>query len=152
MTTAVWSYKHMTLGADRQCATWIDVGKVFPLRDGSYLAGAGYYDDILEVAKWLNEGGDEDEKPNIPGKDDDKDSDYILVEPDGTAYWLTSPYLRKVKITNEFYAVGSGSRAALGALYAGATVEEALSIAAKLDNYTGPVFNTVKIEKAPTKK
>lgn len=153
MTTAVWSYKHSTLGADGVCAEWIEVGKVFPVGDGSYLTGAGYYDDIVEVAHWLNNGAKEDSKPAIADRQDDpKDSDFIYVEKDGTAYWLTCPFLRKIKITNKFYAVGSGAGYALGALEAGATVEESLAIAAKYDPDTGSKYKTIKIEKATAKK
>ncbi len=150
MTTAVWSYKHGILGADCLCNSWVEVGKIFPLRDGSYLTGAGYYDDIVEVAKWLNDGAKEDSKPTLADRGDDaRDSDFIYVERDGTAYWLTCPFLRKVRITNQFYAIGSGAAYALGALAAGATVRQALAIAAQYDPDTGKKCRVVAIKKAP---
>lgn len=152
MTTAVWSYKHMTLGADRQCGGGLDVGKIFPVGENTYLTGAGYYDDIVEVAKWMSEGAKEEKKPDIAGRaEEGKDSDFLLVE-NGVAYWLTTPFLRKVEVTNEFIALGTGRRYALGALEAGATVEEALAIAAKYDEYTGTECNMTEIKKAPATK
>ena len=151
MTTAIWSYKHNTLGADNQCGGWVEVGKIFPLADGSYLTGAGFYDDIVEVAAWLAAGAKEEDKPSLGSRGDD-DSDFIYVGKDGTAYWLTCPFLRKVRIVNKYYAIGSGGAFALGALEAGATVEQALAIAAKYDPHTGKTNRTVEIKKAPTPK
>ena len=45
------------------------------------------------------------------------------------------------------YGVGSGSQIAIGALYAGASVEKALEIAANNDIYTSGPFQIVKQQK-----
>lgn len=154
MTTAVWSAKHGQLGADKLISGWLTGGKIFAVGHGAYLTGAGFYDDIVEVAKWLKEGGKEDNKPTLAERDDAaKDSDFILVESNGKAYWLTCPFLRKVEITDQYYAVGTGAVAAMAALEAGATVHRALAIAAKYDNETGTKTTVISIpEKKPVKK
>ena len=46
-----------------------------------------------------------------------------------------------------FYGVGSGSSYAVGALYAGATIEQALTIAAKNDAFTSAPFIYIEQEK-----
>jgi len=49
------------------------------------------------------------------------------------------------------YGVGNGAKYAIGALYAGATVQRALEIAAKNDLYTSGPFQVVKQTKRNTK-
>lgn len=149
MTTAVWSGKHGQLGADKQAGTWMTVGKIFPIEGQGYLTGAGYYDEIVEVARWLNAGSKEEDKPVVESTTGDCDTDFIFVDLKGNAFWFTSPYLRMVPIVEQYYAVGSGSLAALGALEAGATVRQALAIACKYDEATGSKYSIVDI---PTKE
>jgi hypothetical protein len=150
MTTALWSGKHGVLAADNHSGSWMNVGKVFELPEGCYLTGAGYMDDMFEVALWLKDGGKENKKPTLADRgEDNKDTDFIYVEADGTAYWLTSPWLRKVPILNTFYAIGTGDKLALAALEAGATPAMAMKIAAKYDPDTGPKATLVKF---PIKK
>lgn len=45
---------------------------------------------------------------------------------------------RGEKILDKFYAVGSGAKAALGALHMGASAEQAVRIACKIDPYSAP--------------
>lgn len=152
MTTALWSAKHRQLGADKLVDSWITAGKIFPLKSGGYVTGAGYYDDIVEVAKWMDEGSKEDNKPTLADRDEDaKDSDFIYVDKEGTPYWLTSPFLRMIPIQETFYAVGSGGLIALGALEAGATVARALQIAAKYDPATGTKHSIISFPQPPEK-
>jgi len=46
-------------------------------------------------------------------------------------------YCRGEEITEDFYAVGSGAKAALAAMHCGKTALEAVRIAARIDPYTG---------------
>lgn len=62
--------------------------------------------------------------------------DVLLLElsPKGLALW--NGWGIKMPISDAFYAIGSGSMAAMAALMAGANPEEAVKIAAELDENT----------------
>jgi len=60
VTTVAWDGK--TLAADRRMAGYMTTCKIFPI-PGGYVAGAGTMDQLVEVAAWLQEGGD---KPRLP--------------------------------------------------------------------------------------
>lgn len=146
MTTIAWDGKH--LAADRRMGGWMTTGKVFPLKSGGMMSGAGYYDHLVEVAAWLDAGG---ERPKLS---EDDPSDIFVVE-DGKAYFLTWPYLRKVEIQEGYYAVGSGSHFALGALAMGADARKAIEIASRFDPDTGhgiDVYPCAKPARAKARK
>lgn len=147
MTTCVWSYKHSELGADRLSTDGLTVNKVFRFKNGSCLTGAGYIDDVAEVAYWISKGCKESSKPDLSGRDTDKDSDFLLIDSAGVAYWLTCPFLRRVEVTDTFFTLGSGAQYAMGALEAGATPSEALAIAARHDQATGHDFDIVTFKR-----
>lgn len=67
-----------------------------------------------------------------------KRQDFVcLVFGGGNLYYLNSDlYLQKINSCKP-YAVGSGEQFALGAMYAGASAEEAVKIASKMDIRTG---------------
>ncbi len=46
------------------------------------------------------------------------------------------------KVTEKFYAIGSGAKAALGAMHMGADALQAVKIAAEVDPYTSGPFHT----------
>lgn len=156
MTTVVYSRKHKKLLADRQIGTPITDGtKIFSAGTvpSMLLTGAGYYDDLAEVARWLATGHSEDSKPQLPDRGYGKDSDFVLVNVEtGDAWWMTYPYLRQVPIEEEFYTLGTGGQYALGALLAGATPEKAMQIAASLDPYTGEAYDVHNLGVRPRAK
>lgn len=142
MTTVAWD--GTSLAADRRCsgsAGSAAVGKIFRLKDGRLLAGAGTYDDIVEVVAWLEAGAKEAKRPKLGDRDDGSD---ILLIDGGRAYWLTWPHLRPVLFNERFTAVGSGGPYALGAMAAGKSAKEAVEIAARFDNMTGHGVDVVQ--------
>lgn len=54
-------------------------------------------------------------------------------------------YCRPVKITQPFYAIGSGCKEALAAMHCGRTAREAVEIAARIDLYTGGDIVTMRL-------
>jgi ATP-dependent protease HslVU (ClpYQ) peptidase subunit len=92
---------------------------------------------VIEVAKSIRECLDDNE---YSIDKDDKDAGFlILIALHGTIYELDHSFnvsLRKDGI----YGIGSGSRYAIGALYADATWEQALKIAEINDIHTGAPF------------
>jgi hypothetical protein len=59
----------------------------------------------------------------------------LVLRPDGLYEY--DVYCRGEQIEEEFYAVGSGSMAALAAMHCGKSAVEAVRIAARIDSYTG---------------
>lgn len=55
-------------------------------------------------------------------------------------------------IEPNFYAIGSGAKAALGALHAGASARRAVEIACQIDPSTGPPVVTMRLGSAKTSK
>ena len=80
-----------------------------------------------------------------PADSDEKEGSLLILRPAGlfTLDWHGVEVLR----TNEFFAVGSGSEYALGAMAAGASLEQALAIAAEYDEATKPPFIVVDLPK-----
>lgn len=145
MTTIAWDGE--SIAADRRvCGSSImSLGKLFKLPDGSVLAGAGDYAEVVEVVAWVMGGCDPDARPRF--SENSEGSSLLLARPDGKAYWLTWPYLRQVEINEPFAAEGSGCQFALGAMAMGATARRAVQIAAKFDPFTGGGVNVIKVKK-----
>jgi ATP-dependent protease HslVU (ClpYQ) peptidase subunit len=78
---------------------------------------------------------------------EDKDSGFsMLIAFDGEIFDIGDDF--SVVLNSEgIYGVGAGSQYAVGALYAGASVEKALEIAANNDVYTSGPFQIVKQQK-----
>ena len=61
-------------------------------------------------------------------------------------------YCRGEPIEEEFYAIGSGAKAALGAMHAGKSAVEAVRIACRIDPYSGGrIVQETLIRKVPDK-
>jgi ATP-dependent protease HslVU (ClpYQ) peptidase subunit len=87
-------------------------------------------------------------------KEDDKDPSSgfsMLFAFDGEVFDIGSDF--SVLLNSDgIYGVGNGSKIAIGALYAGASVEKALEIAAINDIYTSGPFQIVRQQKVGDKK
>lgn len=145
MTTVAW--RAGWVAADRLVDGWMESGKLFRLKDGSVLTGAGYLDDIVEVAAWINAGCKAAAKPDGLSADKEERSGFLLARPDGKAFWLTQPWLRQVEITDEFFALGSGADYALGAMAMGASARRAVQIAMRFDPNTGRGINAIRVKR-----
>ena len=115
--------------------------KIHRLADGGIFGGAGKSFALQKVREWLNG----DRKGTIPAGNE---ATAIWVRPDGSVAMIDGDYIEE--FIGPFFAVGSGASAALGAMYAGATAEEAVRIAAKVDPYTGSDIRVERVkETAP---
>ena len=66
-----------------------------------------------------------------------------VIEPDSSVYAFEGKNWYKMQGTR--FAAGSGSKAALGAMMAGATAQRAVQIAIKLDPNSGPPVRMLKV-------
>ena len=91
------------------------------------------------------------EENNWKPDQNDKDSGFsMLFAFDGEVFDIGNDF--SVLLNSDgIYGVGNGSQFAIGALYAGASVEKALEIAANNDIYTSGPFQIVKQQKQAKK-
>lgn len=100
---------------------------------------AGCFGDSSTFREWMSRAVIVDFNLNEPPAFKDESSEALVVKPDGSVYWI-GPGKRWAQQHGAFFAIGSGFRVAMGALAAGASASEAVSIACDLDCYTrGPV-------------
>jgi hypothetical protein len=107
------------------------VTKIFKSPAGSLAAVAGCLGDSVAMKEWVEER----HALGAPPEFGDDDSEGLLVEPDGSVFWI-GPKQKRIKVDGPFHAIGSGFRIAIGALHAGADAVRAVEIAADVDNHT----------------
>lgn len=73
------------------------------------------------------------------------DSEFTCLVLDEDGLWEFDNYCRAEPITEEFYAIGSGAKVALGAMHHGASAREAVEIAKLVDPYTGGEVKTMEL-------
>lgn len=73
-----------------------------------------------------------------------EDEDFCILMVDRGVLYHVNWMCRPVEILADYYAVGSGSHLALGAMSAGASAEEAVKIAADYDPFTSEPIETIK--------
>lgn len=73
----------------------------------------------------------------------DDDWDILAMDEAGKPYVCFADTLHP--ITQQFYAIGSGSHFALGAMHKGATAREAIAASARFDIYTNAVIEEITV-------
>jgi hypothetical protein len=112
--------------------------KVFRRKDGALIGIAGRLGELIAYKDWfLN--GEHGDRPKFA----DDESEALIVRPDGTMWWVGQSDI--CQITAAYACIGTGFKLAVGALEAGATVEEAMWIAMRLDSMTREPMNVVKL-------
>ena len=138
MTTIV--YKNGILAADtretvnnvaRRCSKLFKSGK-------DIIATAGDSYSGMVFVNWWMAGAREEDKPDLTNLDFEEDFE-CLVWTKGKL-WSVNRLFELVEINlddHPYYAVGSGSNVALGALAMGASAKRAVEIACEYDVFTG---------------
>lgn len=75
--------------------------------------------------------------------DGNADFDILLYSKHGL--FLVDAYCRPEKVLERFWAVGSGAKAALGAMHMGADAKRACAIACKIDPFSAPPITVHKL-------
>lgn len=109
--------------------------------DDWLFGGAGTYGSVLAVYEWLKTG---EGKPDLSGEDS---IDAMQIKPHGRGYRIIAwdATLKPFDIVEPFWAVGSGSHLAIGAMEKKASAMEAVKIAMKYDPATGGRIRTLKL-------
>jgi hypothetical protein len=109
---------------------------------GSMFGLCGNASDCAAFRLWQEASADK------PAKFDEQVS-ILEVRGDGTI-WIWDKTLVPYQVRAPFFAVGSGSELALGAMAVGASAERALEIACEYDNGTKGPVETLRFESAIT--
>lgn len=119
---------------------------IMGMAGGSYEAHVFY--DWYPGIRWLENSNVE--KPDLPSQFDYSEPDFqvMIVEPDeagNPVLYEADCNCRPVKQDHEYWAVGSGCKAALAAMYLDYSAMEAVEIAAEVDTYTREPFVEEKL-------
>ncbi|SCW95543.1 hypothetical protein [Ancylobacter rudongensis] len=82
--------------------------------------------------QWVRDGADPHNAPTSA-----PDFEALLVRPNGEALFFYDSFLPSGPLIAPYFAIGSGSQYALGALAVGAGAEAAVAAAVELDQFTG---------------
>jgi ATP-dependent protease HslVU (ClpYQ) peptidase subunit len=145
MTTI--AYRDGVLAADTQvtCGGTVDGWTRKAFRKGRLLYAVSGGTGLANAFRSWVEGGMIGEAPSLKGADDDKDSAHGFLFPGGNrVVWRYNDVWTSHKAP--FFAAGSGSEIALGAMLAGATAEQAVRAAAERDTSTGGEITVLHLE------
>ena len=124
MTTV--AYRDFSMASDSSCfigSTHIlSMRKVW--RVGGGLVGcAGDVADIMKFVRWLKDGADEDDYPEM------ESLEAIVIAPTGIARAYENGHSQGMLIRDPYCAIGSGRDVALGAMFAGSDARTAVKAA-----------------------
>ena len=107
-------------------------------KGNEFIAGAGYYDEVIKISEYLLHGGEE---PKL------SDPDFTIMHIKNNKVFY---YCNSVNPTPQTppFAIGSGDDFALAAMMCGKTAVEAVKIAIKCDVYTGGKVRSYRVSTA----
>lgn len=73
-------------------------------------------------------------------------ADFTAVVLSKAGLWVWDSWLIPQRVTTKFYAVGSGTKAALGALHMGASAVQAVKVACKIDPWSAPPIVSMSLK------
>lgn len=144
-------YRDGMLAADRMCSSTVDLiqgyHKKICEKDGSAWASGGAVQDCVAFDQWVRAGRQDGNKPSLS---DDKDTSLvaILIEQDGTVKHYN---YNLVPFTMEapYFAIGGGDMVAIGAMFMGATAEEAVRAACAHVLGCGGGIDVLRLSQSP---
>ena len=120
--------------------------KLWRLSDGGVFGFCGAWTEGKVFADWYNSGANRDEPPKwLVQRDETVDFHALVLLPSGIYLWAYN--LMADEMFEDFWAVGTGSAAALAAMHCGKTAQEAVCVAMLVDSYTGGDVETMELAK-----
>lgn len=144
MTTI--AYRDSMMAADSGCFDSSlyqgQVDKLWILPSVGLIGCCGEIGAMIRFVDWLKDGGDRKRKPSLP---DDCEFESMIVNPDGRVAHYDR-HLVPIRVANDFHAIGSGRKLALGAMMAGASADKAVEIACQYDNGSREPIKTIRLQ------
>jgi hypothetical protein len=150
MTTVAANLQEMA--ADSACCGEGAIALVTKLhRIGDSIFGeAGGAFEALRMIEWLKGKRDRRALDKLPS-DFDRDSILLLeLAPDGLALW--NGWGVRMKLKNQFYAIGSGGMSAVMAMKQGKSPADAVTLVPEFDEYTRGPVDVMKLEPKRSRK
>ena len=120
--------------------------KLFRVSNGEVIGFSGVWIDGKLFVDWYDKGADRDEPPPWRTQGDEKvNFNALVLTADGIYEW--SYELVADRVLDDFWAIGTGSSAALAAMRCGRNAQEAIYIAMQIDPYTGGEVETMELAK-----
>ncbi|TFZ81621.1 hypothetical protein [Candidatus Macondimonas diazotrophica] len=119
--------------------------------DEMLFGGTGCPWQVFQYFEWISRGMPEDEIPIMAKIDPDDTymSEFLWIDQNGVAWHSSNVHLPHFYPSNvEYWASGSGSSFALGAMAAGSDAITAIQMAAKHDIYTGARIAAISLHQA----
>ena len=118
--------------------------------DAALIGYSGSTVDAMVFVKWWSEGADLKALPEFRqyGANDAPDFVVMIARPDEPLTWCAQ-HFQFDEIRDEFWAIGSGSQSALGAMHMGADAAEAVRIATLVDYSTNGDVQVERLDGEP---
>lgn len=148
MTTIAATLTHIAgdrMVSDESKGTWYPSVKVRRIK-GALIGAAGDAGDCVRMMDWAEAEFNPKKKPKFETDAGEEGAvGLILLNAEGIHMMSQDdPYPEKV--AEGFYAIGSGGKAAWGALMAGLPIEKAMEIAHAVDPYTRPPYDILSLK------
>lgn len=109
------------------------------------LGAAGHSGDCSRFLEW-GRGEFKGPTPKFEAKEGNEDSIHALVLKKDGLYFFGVSYPEPEKVELEFFAIGSGGKAARVAMKLGYDPIKAVELACEVDDYTGPPIVVLKLK------
>lgn len=119
-----------------KCVKLLRVGKSIIALQGDSGAGMAWLD-------WYSRGKSDDA---LHTHIRSTGADFTAVELNRTGLWVWDSWMVPQRFAGKFYAVGSGTKAALGALHMGASAVQAVRVACKIDPWSAPPIVSMSLK------
>jgi ATP-dependent protease HslVU (ClpYQ) peptidase subunit len=145
VTTIVASKGIMVADSKVSIGSGLSYPAIKIIKINGFLAGAcGDGGDCSRFLEWAKEEFKPKSKPKFNFVQGDNQIDCLVVKKDGIYFYAPS-YPDLEKIEAEFYAIGSGSKAARAAMIMGADPIKAVEVAIAVDDYSGLPLQILEI-------
>lgn len=114
-------------------------------RAGMLIGASGHAGDCTRFMKWAA-GKFQDKEPKWAEDEGTEDSVMGIVLKDDGIYVWSQGDPEPERVEAPFYAIGSGGKAARAAMFMGASVEQAVEVACKVDPYSALPLQILKLK------
>ena len=121
--------------------------KIIKTKRGREAVILGFAGESMPSLLFLDWYGSGKESPRQVFLDGSADFAVLILTRDGL--FEADGYCRPERVLEPFYAIGSGAKAAWGAMHAGASARKAVAIACKIDPYSAPPITFMSLQRKP---
>jgi hypothetical protein len=123
--------------------------KIYRIKGGSCFGVSTPHPGLSEEIKdWFVEAKHLDHEPQLNGRE----FDMLEIDRNGEVFFYHNSFVPAGPLAAEYFAIGSGSEYAMGAMGYGASAVDAVAVAAVHDVWTGPTVTMIEVPKKTSKE